>query len=251
MDETEEETFPGGILSLVPIWERRRAPFVFQPDQELPPEDVDFGPLKTRLVPPPPDAAPDAVFNRYGQRLREAQQEFAGKPELLLVNMLLIMNLRKESAPPRAARLFRRLWADEAGFLIDNLSGRWLISSIITFADHGETEADRRIGQSLNIMFSLMKLYEAERLYSGHRPFEFFDPRDRVNGPLPMGMEGFALKHGDLEANFLSPLLVEAANAPVAGPLALALLDRLNRDPRSIFRRFALMRKAKRGKKTV
>lgn len=236
------ESHPGGIASLADQWMRRRAPFAFVRGERLPAADVDLAAMRGQIVTRPPDPRPGMPQTRYSERLRGARKEFAGRSALCLLNALVIMNLRKSSYPPRAPQLFLRLWREEADTLLAELDGRWLISSIITFADHGETEADRRIGQSLNILFSLMKLYEAERLYSGLQAYEPFDATRRTTGSLPMGMPNFAIRTGDLEANLLVPLLHEAEAAPAAGRLATHLLDRLNRDPRGLFRRLALMR---------
>ena len=122
------------------------------------------------------------------------------------------------------------------------LPGRWLISSVITFGDHGETEAQRRIGLSLNMLFSLMKLYEFERAFSG-------SPRMRRfrRAPIPgIGACRWACRirppHGGLDVNVLAPIWKEAQKEPVVGPLACHLLHRLNADPSNLFRRIWLMR---------
>jgi hypothetical protein len=235
-------TFEGGIASLIPRWEKRRLPFVVAKKNALPPADVDLAALRDVPVVVDQAKAQPKRSNRFTKRVRLAKVEFSGQSSLCLLNALLIMNLRKESAPPDSAVLFRRLWREHDDVLLGQLSGRWLISSLITFAHHGETEADRRCGQSMNVLFSLMKLYESERLYSGHQADEPFDPRKRGVGVLPMGMSSFAIRGGDLETNFLAPLLVDARNAPNAGRLAMHLLDVLNHDSRTLFRRLALMR---------
>lgn len=241
MAEADDETFPDGVLSLVPRWEKRRAPFRFAPWEELPAADADLAAIAASTVAPIPTPLPKG-HTRYGTRVVETAAEFVGDSGLCLLNALLIMNLRKKAWPDRAPALFHRIWDEHPDLLLERLNGRWLISSIITFADHGQTDADRKIGRSMAMFFSLMKLYEAERLFSGLAPGEPFDRSDRVNAPLPMEMEGFSLLTGDLEANLLAPLLVEAAEAPVAGPLALLLLERLNADPGTLFRRLKLMR---------
>lgn len=236
-----EETFPGGVITLFDRYLLRRGPFKFAPWEELPSADVALDEIEARTVAAIPDPLPSG-HTRYGQRQQEIAAEFLGRSELLMLNALLIMNLRKSAWPERAPVLFRRIWTEKADRLMADLNGRWLISSLITFADHGETEADRRVGRSLGLFFSLTKLYEAERLFSGRACDRPFEKSDRVLAPLPMEMEPFSLMSGDLEAHLLAPLLAEAAEAPVAGPLAEHLLDRLNRDPRSLFRRLKLMR---------
>jgi hypothetical protein len=57
-----------------------------------------------------------------------------------------------------------------------------------------------------------------------------------------MGMKDFSVLQGDLEANLLAPLWRDAQTAPHIGPLTCHLLDRLNCDDGTVFRRFAMMR---------
>lgn len=54
--------------------------------------------------------------------------------------------------------------------MFEHLDPRWLVSAITTFGDHGSTEVQRRVGQSMTVLFGAMKLYESERRYSGLGP---------------------------------------------------------------------------------
>ncbi len=236
-----EETFFGGIAGLTRVWQKRRTPLSYGPGESLPPLDVDLDRLaSTYVADDPPDRTDDQ--STYANRWGDLRGQLKGCTELAFLNSLLIVNLRKRDWPAHAPALFHRLWREKHRQLIDELTGRWLISSIITFADHGETEADRRVGQSLNILFSLMKLYESERLYSGRNASTPFRTEDRKAGSLPLDMDPFSLMKGDLEPNFLAPILKEARAAPTAGELAKHLLELINLDDRTLFRRFALMR---------
>lgn len=170
--------------------------------------------------------------------------ELAGQSELALLHGLLISHLRKHTYPDGAPTLFLRLWAEEEDWLLANLPTRWLISAVITFADHGQTEADRSLGARMNMLFSCMKIYEAERCFSGKPPQEPFRVKDRNSAPLPMGMRDFSVLQGDLEAHLLAPLWRDAQHAPATGTLVRHLLDLLNTDDGTVFRRFALMRAA-------
>jgi hypothetical protein len=182
----------------------------------------------------------------HGEKLHGLRSELVGRPELTALNAILIAHLRKARPPAEAAPLFRRIWAEEGPALMPHLPGRWLISSVITFGDHGETEAQRRIGLSMNVFFSLMKLYEFERLYSGQAPDQPFRRRRLRGKPMPLGMPNFALIGGGLDINLLAQLWNEARGEPVAGALACHLLERLNTDPGNLFRRIGRMRDAKR-----
>lgn len=248
-DPSQAQTFIGGIKSLVGRYERRRVRIkIVEEDEALPPLDVDFAPLKVARLPESPEkpleSASMAANKRYDQ-----MKELRGQTELALLNATLIAHLRKRKYPDHAPNLFRRLWAEEGDWLMANLNNRWLISSVITFAHHGTTEADRRAAQNLNVLFSYMKLAEFERQFSGVPARKPFVMGRRVKERLPMDMPGFALVRGDLEANFLASLWLDAEAAPNVGPLACHLLEQLNRDPRTLFRRLLLMREARIAKK--
>ncbi|MBD3763310.1 MAG: hypothetical protein IE927_00860, partial [Rhodobacterales bacterium] len=168
--------------------------------------------------------------------------ELAGGDELQLLHALLIAHLRKRAWPDHAPALFCRLWAEQADHLLNSLDTRWLISAAITFADHGQTERQRRLGQSLNLLFSLMKLYEFERLFSGRDPDRPHGLQGRSRAPLPLGMPSFSLASGGLDINLLAPIWAEAQDEPLMGPLACRLLAALNDDPGTLFARLARMR---------
>lgn len=237
---SDQYSFPGGIAALLPVYQKRRALLT---GADLPPPDVDFRALAAQPLPPQTLPRPDGL-SRVDKKRHMLLGELHGQTELALLHGLLVSHLRKHSYPDGAPALFLRLWAEQETWLLDNLPTRWLISALITFADHGAVEADRRIGQSFNILFSLMKIYEAERAFSGLPPQKPFRVRDRNKSPLPMGMQDFSILQGDLEAHLLAPLWRDAGDAPAAGRLARHLLTLLDRDDGSVFRRLALMRKA-------
>lgn len=242
-----EVSYPGGAEAMISHWEARRAPLNCHPGEALPALDVDLAALAAQRLPETqPDLATPAsgfAIKRHGLAV-----ELAGRSELALLNALLIAHLRKRQFPRQAPALFLRIWAEHPAGLIAELPMRWLISSAITFADHGASEADRRVGQSINLLFSLMKLYESERQYSGVPPAVAHRLRARVKAPLPMGMPEFALLTGGLDINLLAPIWRDAQSAPVLAPLACHLLEALNRDPGTLFRRLQSMRRTKRAR---
>lgn len=233
-------TYPEGWDAAIARYEARRAPMDFGDGKALPPGDTSLAPLVQATIGAPAPLPPrPSLFARKHHALAE---ELQGLPELALLHALLISTLRKRAWPDHAPALFRRLWAEEGDALRACLPGRWLISGAITFADHGATEGERMLGQSLKVLFSLLKLTEFERLYSGHEPAQPFRLGQKAKVPLPLGMEPFSLKDGGLDVNLLAPMVQAARAEPVLGPLALDLLDRLNADPGTVFRRLALMR---------
>lgn len=233
-------TYPDGWDAAIARYEARRAPLDFAAGEALPPLDVALEPLAARLIGAPEPLPPRPSL--YARKRHAMAEEMQGKPELALLHGLLIACLRKRAWPDQAPGLFRRLWVEQGAVLTGCLSTRWLISAAITFADHGGTEGERRLGQSLKVLFSLLKLTEFERLYSGLDPAVPFRLGHKAKAALPMEIEPFALRDGGLDINLLAPLVVEARAEPVLGPLAMALLDRLNADRGTVFRRLGLMR---------
>lgn len=239
-------TYPGAPDSLIALWMRRRGPVLYGRNESLPPLDIDLKALLAEEV--PSDEPVPRRPSHYMRKLLHLRQELAGKSELAALNADLIVHLRRSTHPDYAPALFRRIWQEEGQALMAELPGRWLISSVITFADHGETEAQRRIGLSLNMLFSLMKLYEFERAFSGIAPNAPFQGAPIPGMTLPLGMQKFGIRNGGLDVNLLAPIWDEAQREPVVGPLACHLLLLLNADPSNLFRRIRLMRAARREK---
>jgi hypothetical protein len=55
-------------------------------------------------------------------------------------------------------------------------------------------------------------------------------------------MDQYSLNNGGLDLALLAPLYLQAEQAPVLKPLALSLLDALNAEDGTIFRRLAIMK---------
>ncbi len=237
-------TYPDAPDGVIQRWNKRRGPVIYGRREALPGPDVDLAGLAGQKV-PESDAPPAGRLSHYKRKLWQLRAELRGKSELAVLNADLIVHLRRTTFPEHAPALFRRIWAEHGALLIKELPTRWLISSVITFGDVGGTESQRRLGLSLNMLFSLMKLYEFERLTSGLGPEELFRRKRRKGTRLPLGMLDFGLDRGGLDYNLLAPIWQEALVEPVAGPLALCLLDRLNADPGTLFRRLQGMREGR------
>ncbi|WP_225029408.1 hypothetical protein [Xinfangfangia pollutisoli] len=233
-------TYDDAPEALIGLWNQRRRALSLAEGEALPALDVDLKSLLATRVPEGEVLGPRA--SAHAVKRHEIRQELVGFTELAALNGLLIAHLRKKRAPRPAARLFRRIWAEEADALLAELPPRWLISSAITFGDHGGTEDQRRIGLAVNVLFSLMKLYEFERLYSGTAPDAAFPLRRRRRKDMVLDLPGFSLLSGGLDVNLLAQIWDMARDEPVVGRIACHLLDQLNRDPRSLFRRLGLMR---------
>ncbi|WP_459429643.1 glycosyltransferase family 2 protein [Roseivivax sp.] len=240
-------TYPGGMAAVLTQMEGRRDPLTHAPGEGLPPLDLDLAPLKdARVTDPAEDPAEAPPFRSSYHRKRFAlRQEFTGQSELAALHGLLIAHLRKRAFPEEAPALFRRLWAEEADFLLQELDLRWQVSALTTFGDHGAEPGERAAGLALSTLFGAMKLYESERLFSGKPPEKPFALTQRTRAPLPMQMDAYALSSGGLDVNLLGRLWQEAEAAPVLRPLAHALIEALIADPATVFRRLAIMRRRK------
>ncbi|MBE2278391.1 MAG: hypothetical protein IAE87_19085 [Rhodobacteraceae bacterium] len=242
-------SYPGAPESLIERWNQRRHALGHPPGKALPGLDVDLAALLAARV--PADEAPPKGAPAPAAKWHQIRGELAGHTELAALNALLIAHLRKRHFPHHAPALFRRIWVEEGPALLAELSPRWLISSVITFGEHGTTEEERRVGLAMNVFFSLMKLCEYERLSSGLPADE---PHTLHRNPaltLPLDMPAFSLLQGGLDVNLLAQLWQMAAAEPVAGPIATHLLGLLNAESRGLFRRLATMRQDLRGRKAA
>lgn len=239
-DGDTRHSHDGAPAALIARWQERRAALSLGPGEGLPPLDCDLAALAARPADPPPTGG-----SGHARKQREVAADLPGGSALAMLHGLTVAHLRKRAYPDHAPALFNRIWAEQGAHLLDELPPRWLISAAITFGDHGMTEAQRSLGRELGMLFSLMKLYEYERQFSGTPPEVPFRLRDRVPAPLPLDMPGFSLLQGGLDVNLLAPVWARAETVPVLGPLACHLLAALNGDPCNLFRRLTLMREIK------
>jgi len=235
-------TYPGGFDAVVDRLNARRAPLSFAAGEALPPLDADLATLKTQVLTAPEKVPRARDRSGHMRKWLELADDFAGQPELLHLHGLLIAHLRKTEQPDHTMALFSRMWAEEHAFLIQHLDPRWLVSAITTFGDHGLTEPQRRVGSAMSVLFGTMKIYESERLYSGFGPANEFKLKRLVRSKLPLNMDRYALVSGGLDVNMLGRLWLDAEDDPVLAPLAHHMLDLLNRDPGTVFRRLATLR---------
>lgn len=232
-----QRPFSPGFRSERPLWDSRRDP-LDGADIGLPPLDVDLAALAEQTV-----GAPPPKGSAFNDKKRQISQEFIGLSSLSLLNACLIACLRKRAWPDRAPALFVRLWQEQGPHLLSQLDPRWKVSSLTTFAEHGASEAQRRLGLAGSMLFGMMKIYETERLFSGTPPAERFRRGNRSKAPLPLAMDPYALRNGGLDVNLLVPLWLEAEAEPVAGPLAQDLLSMLAEAEDTVFARLAEVRR--------
>ncbi len=241
-----DNTYPNAPDSLIAHWDKRRGPMRPEPGEELPALDADLLALRAQILPAAPPPLPKGA-SRHAEKEHELRSEMGGQSALVLLHGLLIAHMRKRRFPDHAPQLFRRIWVEHGPYLLDVLSTRWLISAVITFGEQGATPSEQALGREMGMMFSMMKLYEFERLHSGKAPHEAFGLR-RVDAELPLGMTPFSLATGGLDINLLAPVWQRAMDEPVMGPLACRLLEQLNQDAGGLFRRIGKMRAKKQAR---
>mgnify|MGYP000014674279 CR=1 FL=1 len=236
--------YDNGFETVLANWNSRRDPLIGAEDL-LPDLACDLEAFATKTVVERPRGGKGYRFKR-----RQIAAEFIGNSELCLLNACLIATLRKRQWPERAPALFTRIWAEHSDHLLAGLDMRWKVSSITTFAEHGQTEAQRRLGLSLTTVFGMMKLYESERLFTGAAPSEPHRRGNRRDALLPLEMETYSIRNGGLDVNLLGPIWQEAQGDAVAGPLAINLLEALAESGETIFARMAEMRRRMKPKET-
>ena len=239
-------TYPNAPDSLIDHWEKRRGPMRLSVGEGLAGLDTDLAALSRMTLPPAPPPLPNGA-SRHAAKDYELRLELGGQSELVLLHGLIIAHLRKRRFPSHAPDLFHKIWVEQSPFLLEALSTRWLISAVITFGEHGINASEQMLGREMGMLFSLMKLYEFERLHSGKTPDAAFGLR-RVDAELPLGMTPFSLASGGLDINLLAPLWKRTQAEPVMGPLCCTLLQRLNDDPGGLFRRIGAMRARKQAR---
>ena len=232
------EIYPGGFHALMRRPEKKSLPYK-DSAAFLATIDTNLGFLETSVVAPvSPDDRPTQK-QHIETKWFDIRDEFFGRSELEAVHALCIAILRRDNPPQLARDLFFRIWREHGDTFVNKLETRWLISTATTFGDHGETEAQRRGGQGLSMLFDLIKLHDSERMLSG-RPGHFAFPRlkrRKSDHPLAFDMTAYSLRTGDLDMNMLARLWQCAEGDPVLRPLGTRMLRMVMTDNRSIFAR--------------
>ena len=193
----------------------------------LPAADVDLEELaKERL----PSEVDEPKLQRSDIRNQSIilSYHLRGKSKLNYLNGLTISYLRRDTPHTDKARmLFHRIWREQGRLLVNELSTRWLISTLQTFLDHGENEAQRSIGTAGYFYGNLMKIYEGERAIEGLEQdgcYSNLEPRTKNRF---RGMDRYNVGGTDLMLNTNALVLELALRDEVAG---LVLQEFLLRD---------------------
>ena len=239
-----ESALGGGIEGALARLERREDPFDLR-EGDLPAPDCDLEALARTPMAPPEGPREEVAFTDFVGRARNLAREMAADPgttALEHMHACLVMILRRADPPPAALALFFRIWDEMGPRLAQEMPTRWRLSAAQCFADHGRTEAERLVGAQLSLFFGMVKLFEAERRYSGHPAWEIFPAQHPHPGPLPMGMAPYDLATGDLAQNLIARIWRAAGDAGPLHALTRALLGEYDRSNRSLLRRLKRMK---------
>jgi hypothetical protein len=133
----------------------------------LPPLSVDLERLAAERLPAEVEMPKLDRWDIRNQS-RILDYHLRGKSKLSHLNALVISYLRRDTPHTEKARaLFHRIWREQGVLLVNELSTRWLISTLQTFLDHGENEAQRMIGTAGYFYGNMLKIYEGERALEG------------------------------------------------------------------------------------
>jgi hypothetical protein len=208
---------------------KHRKPSQGDAENLLPPINVDLeAAFDTRI---PASAAPQQREDRreFAAHRAALRHRLEGRREIEFINALAISYLRRRTPhTPHARRLFFRIWDEVGTALIEEMNTRWLISTLMTFADHGRTEDERLCGSLGYIYGAFVVSSETERAYwaEGTKPEITSSAADTaafgLNGASP-----FELGSSDHLSNLNGFVYEHALRSPVAGPILEKLMMRV------------------------
>jgi hypothetical protein len=193
----------------------------------LPAADVDLKALATQIIEPTPDVPPQLGRRDLKVHARRLRHRAVGKTELFYLNSLCIAYLRRLTPHSDKARdLFFRIWREQGEELLKELSPRWMISTLQTFYDHGETADQRLIGMTGFLYGNMVKIYEAERCMIGLPSDAAYQAAGASANEMGVpGLYGFIIGEVDIFVNVNSLVCDVALRDPMTGTILLRLLD--------------------------
>lgn len=193
----------------------------------LPPDDTN---LTAYLFDILPSEVPQPTVSRanISDQSLILDYHFRGKSQLAKLNALTISYLRRDTRyTDKARHLFHRIWREQGPLLVNELSTRWLISTLQTFLDHGENEAQRVIGAAGHFYANMMKIYEGERSIEGLEQDSTYEQSTPQTPSKFNGLDRYSVGGTDLLLNTNALALDLAMRDDVAGLVLLELLLRV------------------------
>lgn len=210
----------------------------------MPPENVDLSEYIFDIL-PTDITLPPVPRTRMEDQARILSYHLRGKSRLAWLNALTISYLRRDTAHTDKARhLFHRIWRENGILLMNELTTRWLISTLQTFLDHGQNEAQRLIGASGHFYANMMKIYEGERSIEGRPQDAIYEKTEPQTPNKFHGLDRFNVGGTDLMLNTNALALDLAMRDDVAGMVLIELLLRV-KNSGNVFTRMDRTRQAK------
>lgn len=213
-------------------------------DDILPSENVDLTTYLFDIL--PTDVQPPTVSRaNINDQSLILDYHLRGKSRLAKLNALTISYLRRDSFySDKARHLFHRIWREQGPLLVNELTTRWLISTLQTFLDHGENEAQRVIGASGHFYANVMKIYEGERSIEGREQDATYEKATPQTPNKFNGLDRYSVGGTDLLLNTNALALDLAMRDDVAGLVLFELLLRVKASA-NVFTRMDRTRKEK------
>ncbi|MEP1611196.1 MAG: hypothetical protein ABJL72_04660 [Roseobacter sp.] len=183
----------------------------------LPGIDTDIEPLLHQRLPKNIDMPQVHRADIHNQSLI-LNYHLRGKSALNHLNALCISYLRRDTEHTAKARtLFHRIWREHGVVLVNELSTRWLLSTLQTFLDHGENEAQRTIGATGFFYGNMIKIYEGERAIEGNTADAVYIGVQAQTQNQFQGLDRYQVGGTDMMLNTNALALEIAQRDPVAG----------------------------------
>lgn len=213
-------------------------------DDIMPPETVDLTAYIFDILPTEVDLPTVSRADINGQSLI-LDYHLRGKSRLAKLNALTISYLRRDTDhTDKARQLFHRIWREQGHLLLNELTTRWLISTLQTFLDHGENEAQRVIGAGGYFYANMMKIYEGERAIEGYEQDATYEKSGPQTPSKFRGLDRYSVGGTDLLLNTNALAVDLAMRDDVAGLVLFELLLRTKASG-NVFTRMDKTRKEK------
>ncbi|WP_083101080.1 hypothetical protein [Pseudophaeobacter leonis] len=183
----------------------------------LPEVSVDLSALASDTL-PSDVTLPDIPRARMEDQFRILEYHLRGHSKLAHLNAMTISYLRRDTEHTELARnLFHRIWDETGALLVNELSTRWLISTLQTFMDHGKNEHQRLIGGTGYFYANMIKIYEGERSIEAREQDAIYEHTSPQTLNKFRGLDRFSVGGTDLMLNTNALLLEISYRDEVAG----------------------------------
>lgn len=211
--------------------------------EDLKQQDNNFATLKTTLVTvAKSDDYRYQYFKDLNEHLAYLETEFSGQPQLLFYHAKLIVLIRRDCEVEQNMQRFTTLWQEEADFLLEHLSMRWIVSAIDTFIDYSEDDLLKSMLFSGLLLINTTKLYETERYYLHTENItpDNYDPQRLESPTSPMlfnGIPAFRINHSDTMSNMRGRMSKIIVLHPLGGKILNHIYLSLHKE-NTVFHRF-------------